>query len=160
MSTNNAGVWIDHRQAVIVVVTPRAEHTVVIASKVEKHPERAGDSPLKGRYESRRVPADDSRQRALTAELNIYYDAVVAVLRNAKSLIVFGPGEAKGELKKRLLKKRLGGRISAIEPADKMTDRQIAARVRAHFSAPWRARGPKHGRANAGLQRRIQRVAA
>jgi hypothetical protein len=130
---NKAGVWIDHRKAVIVVVGDAEEHTAVIVSKVEKHPERAGDSPLKGPYESRQVPADDKRQRALTGELNDFYDAVITALRNAESLLILGPGEAKGELKKRLEKDKLGGRIAAVETVDKMTDRQIAAKVRNYF---------------------------
>jgi hypothetical protein len=147
-----AGVWIDHRKAVIVVLTLTGEHTTQIVSQVEKHLERSGDSPLKGRYESLQVPADDCRQRALTGELNVYYDAVIAGLRSAQSLIIFGPGEAKGELKKRLDKNRLGGRVAAVETVDKMTDGQIAAKVRGYFSTPWSAEGPKSGRPNAGLQ--------
>jgi hypothetical protein len=148
---DNAGVWIDHRKAVIVVVNATGEHTALIVSKVEKHSERSGDSPLKGRYESRQVPADDSRQRALTGELNIYYDAVIATLRGAESLLIFGPGEAKGELKKRLVRSKLGGRVAAVETVDKMTGPQIAAKVRDYFGAAWAAKAPRSGRPNAGL---------
>lgn len=43
------------------------------------------------------------------------------------------PGEAKGELKERLEKHKLGKRIADIETVDKMTDRQIAAKVRKFF---------------------------
>jgi hypothetical protein len=80
------------------------------------------------------VPADDSRQRVFTAHLNIYYEAVIASIRDAESILIFGPGEAKGELKKRLEKSKLGGRIVGVETADKMTDRQIAAKVRQYFA--------------------------
>jgi hypothetical protein len=132
---DNAGVWIDHRKAVIVTLTSGNERTSVILSRVEKHPERGGDSPMHGSYEARQVPADDSRQRALTGELNIYYDAVIAALRDHPSVLIFGPGEAKGELHKRLLKKAPAIRVLAVETADKMTDAQIAAHVRAHFAA-------------------------
>jgi hypothetical protein len=69
--TGKAGVWIDHRRAVLVTLTAAGEHTTTILSNVEKHPERTGDSPLKGSYEATQVPADDSRQRALTGELNL-----------------------------------------------------------------------------------------
>jgi nucleotide-binding universal stress UspA family protein len=62
--------------------------------------------------------------------LNIYYDAVIACIRDAEAILIFGPGEAKGELKKRLERHKLDGRIVAIETVDKMTDRQIAAKVR------------------------------
>jgi hypothetical protein len=128
------GVWIDHRRAVIVTNGAPEELTQAIVSGVEKHAERSGDSPLKGPYESLQVPADDKRQRALTGELNRYYDAVVAAVRNAESLLIFGPGEAKGELRKRLEKSKLGAHIAAVETVDKMTDRQIAAKVREYFS--------------------------
>ena len=99
------------------------------------------------------MPADDHRQKALTAELNISCDAVVGALRDAESFIIFGPGKARGELKKRLVKRKLGRRIVATEAADKMTDRQIAARVREYFSVPWSAQGPKHGRASPARSR-------
>jgi hypothetical protein len=137
MTTTKAGVWIDHRKAVIVLVGPAEEHTVFIDSNVEKHLERSGDSPLKGPYESRQVPPDDRRQMALTGELNAYYDAVIAAVRNVESLIIFGPGEAKGEIKKRLEKHMLGGQVAAVETVDKMTDRQIAAKVRDYFRDSW-----------------------
>ena len=70
---------------------------------------------------------------ALTGELNIYYDAVVNAVRNVESLLIFGPGEAKGEFKKRLEKHKFGGLIAAVETVDRMTDRQIAAKVREYF---------------------------
>jgi len=134
--TDQAGVWIDHRKAVIVALADGSEHTSVILSRVEKHPERAGDSPMKGAYEARQVPADDSRQRALTGELNIYYDAVIAALSSHHSLLIFGPGEAKGELRQRLLKKKHSTQVVAVQTADKMTDPQVAAKVRQYFAAP------------------------
>ena len=128
-----AGVWIDHRGSVIVALTGGGEHITHIASNVEKHMARGGDSPLKGSYEPLQVPPDDRRQRALTGELNTYYDSVIAAIRNYDNLLLLGPGEAKGELQKRLVKSKLNARIDAVETADKMTDPQIAAKVRAHF---------------------------
>ncbi len=133
---SKTGIWLDHREAVIVMMDLPKDRTVRVLSKAEKHPERAGDSPLKGPYETRAVPADDKRQRALTGELNRYYDAVIAAVAETGSLFIFGPGEAKGELKKRLEAKGLGSRVAAIETADKMTDPQIAEKVRRFFSEP------------------------
>jgi hypothetical protein len=130
----NAGVWIDHRKAVVVVLASGEKRVTTIASKVEKHPERSGDSPLKGSYEAAQVQADDVRQRTFTAKLAIYYDAVIAALHEATSIIIFGPGEAKGELHKRLIEHKLGGLVAAVETQDKMTDWQIAAKVRSHFA--------------------------
>ena len=127
------GLWIDHRKAVIVVVTDQGEETRLIKSKADKQLRRTGNSPLKGSYEKQQVPADDSRQKRFTGHLNIYYDAVIACFRDAESILIFGPGEAKRELKKRLEREKIGGRIVGIETVDKMTDHQIVAKVRHRF---------------------------
>jgi hypothetical protein len=128
------GLWIDHKKAIVVAVTDKGEEIGLIISKVEKQLRRSGDSPLKGPYESRQVPKSDTRQKTFTGYLNIYYDAVIACIRDAGFILIFGPGEAKVELKKRLERINLGGRIVGIETVDKMTDRQIAAKVRQYFS--------------------------
>ena len=132
------GLWIDHRKAVVVTVTGKEKEPKLviseITSEVEKQLRRSGDSPLKGAYESSQVPADDKCQRIFTGHLNIYYDAVIANIRDAEFILVFGPGEAKGELKERLEKKNLGRRIVGVEAVDKMTEPQIAAKVRKHFA--------------------------
>ena len=127
------GLWIDHRKATVVTVTDKGEEIGLIISRAEKQPRRSGDSPLKGPYEPHHVPAQDSLQRKFTEHLNIYYDAVIGSIRDAESILIVGPGEAKGELKERLEKHGLGGRIVAIETVDRMTDRQVAAKVRQYF---------------------------
>jgi hypothetical protein len=133
LMTTKVGLWIDHRKAIIVAVTDKGEEEILIISSVQKQLRRSGDSPLKGPYESLQVPADDSRQKSFTGQLNIYYDAVIARIRDAESILIFGPGEAKDELKERLEKNNLAGRIVDIETVDKMTHRQIAAKVRQYF---------------------------
>ncbi len=127
------GLWIDHRKALIVAVTDKGEEIKLIISKVEKQPGRSGGMRSAASYEPQQVPADDSRERKFTGHLNIYYNAVIACIRDAESILIFGPGEAKGELKKRLVRNKLGGRIVDIETIDRMTDRQIAAKVRQYF---------------------------
>jgi hypothetical protein len=61
-------------------------------------------------------------------------------LRDADSILIFGSGEAKQEFRKRLEKdKKLGDRIVDVLTTDKMTDPQIAAKVREYFHD-----NPKH----------------
>ncbi|MCX6556343.1 MAG: hypothetical protein NTW95_02765 [Candidatus Aminicenantes bacterium] len=127
------GLWIDHKQAIIVAVTGKGEETGLIISKAKKQGRDSGGSQGRGYREPQPVTADDIRQRVFSEHLNIYYDAVIAAIGNAEAILIFGPGEAKGELKKRLERDHLGGRIAALETVDKMTDRQIAAKVRKHF---------------------------
>ena len=124
---NAVGLWIDHSKAVIVIVSDKGEETKQIESGMEKHVRFSGGS------RSEQGGGEDQQDRQFTGHLNTYYDAVIAQLRDSESILLFGPGEAKGELEKRLANKGLGGRIVGIETVDKMTDRQIAAKVRQHF---------------------------
>lgn len=130
-----AGLWIDHKKAVIVTVSDKGVDTGLAISMVSKQLRRSGQALKKGKTDPQHVPADDSLQRILTTHLNVYYDAVIASVRDADAILILGPGEAKLELKKRLEKNKLGKRIVAVETVDKMTDHQVAAKVRKHFMA-------------------------
>ncbi len=127
------GLWIDHRKAVIVAVTDKGEDVKEIDSHVEKQPSRFEGVRSTTPYPAQLIPADDSQQRDLTGHLDKYYDDVISHLRDAELILIFGPGEAKGELAKRIESSGLAGRIAGIETVDKMTDRQIAAKVRAYL---------------------------
>ena len=135
------GLWIDHTKASIVAVTDRGEVTTSILSKVER---RIGPTPG---VRSRTRTADDSRKRRFEGHLNTYYDAVIACIGDAQSILILGPGEAKGELVKRLKRDKLGGRIVGTETIGKMTDRQLALKTRERFEkkgSPWsRSKGTR-----------------
>ena len=120
------GLWIDHRKTVIVSVTDKGEETSLIKSGMEKHVRYSGAT--------QEDSAEDQRDTRFTGHLNEYYDHVISCIRDAESILILGPGEAKGELETRLAREALTARIVCIETADKMTDRQIAARVRQQFS--------------------------
>ena len=131
-----AGLWIDHREAVIVLVSEKGQETRRIKSFVEKQLRRSGRSPSRAPFESQLVPADDSREREYGGHLANYYDEVISCLRPAKAIMVFGPGEAKGELRKRLERDKLDLRITRFETSDKMTERQVSQKVRRHYAPP------------------------
>jgi hypothetical protein len=129
-----AGLWIDHRRAVIAIVSDEGKETLLeIKSNVEKQAGRLAGVRSTTPYEALKVRADDSHEREFTGHLNQFYAEVIAAIRGIESILLLGPGEAKEELKKRLERNNPRGRIIAVETADKMTDRQIAAKVREHF---------------------------
>jgi hypothetical protein len=131
-----AGLWIDHRKAIVVTLSDTGEQqTEEILSDVEKDPGRISGKRSTVPFESQLMQADDKQQRGFTKHLKTYYNDVLSSIRGAQSVLIFGPGEAKGELKKLLEQNNLQRRVAVVEPADKMTDGQIAARVRKHFSS-------------------------
>jgi hypothetical protein len=120
---HDVALWIDHRQAVIAAVAEDSENLTRLESGLEKHV----------RFSGGEGGAEDSRDKRFEGHLHQYYDRVVASVREARSILILGPGEAKHELEKRLRDAGLGGTIVGIETADKMTDAQVAASARRRF---------------------------
>jgi phosphate uptake regulator len=119
----DVALWIDHRQAVIASISGETEDLTRIVSDLEKHV----------RYSAAEGGAEDSRDKRFEGHLHQYYEKVVASLRDARSILILGPGEAKHEIEKRLRDAGLGKAIVGVETADKMTDPQIAASARRRY---------------------------
>jgi hypothetical protein len=119
------GLWIDHRKAVIVTLAGQHEEIRQVTSGMEKHVRYSGAA--------QEDSAEDQRDRRFTGHLNKYYDAVVAYLRDADAILILGPGEAKTELVGRLGGDTRRRCVVGVQTVDKMTDRQLAARVRQRF---------------------------
>ncbi len=113
-----AGLWIDHKKAIIVFLTGQGEEIKLIKSFLEK-PQQS--------------QTDDARQRERTEDLNEYYDEVISSLRSAEAILILGPGEAKGELKKRLEHSPLKDSQITVETVGRLTENQVVAKVRQHF---------------------------
>ena len=131
-----AGLWIDHRKAVIVMISESGDQTIEIRSNAEKQPSRTEGVRSTEPHEANQVQAEDRQDRKYAGQLKQYYDEVIAAIHDVEAVLIFGPGEAKSELKKRLEHANLSKRrvhIVPMETADKMTDRQIAAKVREYF---------------------------
>ena len=120
-----AGVWIDHKKAVIVSASEGRITTRTVQSDVDAHPHYAGQQDGGGekKYEERH------RQ-----SLDRYYDEVIAHLGEPEALLIFGPGEAKLELKERLGRSGTPSQLT-VETAGRLTDPQIAAKVKEYFAS-------------------------
>jgi stalled ribosome rescue protein Dom34 len=132
--TNRVGLWIDRKGAVIVTLNDQHAYVTKLQSGA-KHIEYRGAPRPKTAYSAQYSQGDDQLDRQFLTHLDKYYKEVVSHLRGATSVLIFGPGEAKSDLKKYLAREKAPGRQVVVEAADKMTDRQILAKVRKHFEA-------------------------
>ncbi len=130
-SGRQCGLWIDHRRAVIIVLEGEGAETATIESEVDRQ-HRAGGSRTSVPYGPQDAFPEDREQRKYRQSLRSYYREVAAALDLPGEIYVMGPGEAKGEFVKEL-GRELEPRVVAVEPADKMTEPQMVARVKAFF---------------------------
>lgn len=129
-----AGVWIDHKQATVVLIKDAEQEIRKIAFDSGQPSRSADGSRTKKKYTPNDYVAEDRRERKVENDRKDYYDDVIASIRGADALVILGPGEAKGELQKHIKAKKLRGLTVKLETTDKMTDRQLAAKVSKHFT--------------------------
>ncbi len=133
LMTIKAGVWIDHHKAIVVLIKGGEEEIKQLDSNVEKLFASAGGPGSNQPDRPQGFVPEDKQEHKFMSQLNTYYDEVLVSLRDVDSLLILGPGEAKGEFQKRLKSQKFPAQAVELETADKMTDRQVAARVRQHF---------------------------
>lgn len=131
--TKNIGLWIDHKKAIIVVQSEQGDDIQKIESGVGRHVRFRGAPHPKSPYSAQYQQGDDQLDNRFTEQINKFYGKVITCIREADAVLIFGPGEAKGELEKRIAHEKVKVQILGIETADKLTDRQIAAKVRKYF---------------------------
>lgn len=126
---NKVGLWIDYRKTIIVSVMEKWEEIKKVVLVSERYPQYSISSTLKDSYSPLQIPANYIPQRIFQERVNIYYDEVIASICDANSILIFGSNTAKYELKYRLEMNKLGDRIVGIETVDRMTERQISAKI-------------------------------
>ena len=97
---SEVGLWIDHRKAVVVTIENEVDVTREIRSNLEKDVRFSGRSGSKSPKVSRGSNAEDVQDRKFGNHLGSYYDGVISMIREADSIWIFGPGEAKVEFER------------------------------------------------------------
>ncbi|UCD79501.1 MAG: hypothetical protein JSW26_29590 [Desulfobacterales bacterium] len=138
------GIWLDHKKAYIVTLIKEElaseedrEIIELVHSNVDRKVKLSGGSRTrKTPYGPQNVAVDGKKEFQIRRQLKNFYKSIINKVKDAVRIYIFGPGEAKIELKKEIEKSiELASRIKAVETADKMTAKQITARVREVFAS-------------------------
>lgn len=124
--TRKVGLWLNRNKAVIVSIEKNIEARRIITSDMEHYVLYSTVVPGDGAPE-------EIRDRRFWNHLNEYYDQIIAHIRGAAEIQIFGPEVAKYELQRRMEEYGLLSRIISLEDADKMSDLEIAAKVQKRF---------------------------
>ena len=123
--SHDVGVWIDHKKAVIVSIAEGQVSSRTLESDVGAHPHYSG---------SREGGGEKKYEERHNQDLDRYYDDVIGQLGKPDAVLLFGPGEAKLQLKARLGRSKGSPEsVVAVESTDKLTDPQIVAKVKEHY---------------------------
>jgi hypothetical protein len=138
------GIWIDHKRAFIATLNksvlpqeaPEQISIEQIPSQIDRRTRLSGGSRTrKTPWGPQEVAVDRTIEERQKHQLRQFYAQLIDILKGADKILILGPGEAKIGLRKQIERsaRDMTKRIVGVETCDKMTERQIAARVRSVF---------------------------
>jgi hypothetical protein len=132
----NIGIWIDHKEAILVWIEGGQTTVERIESNAESHFRPSGGWKAAGTSVAQSVSKEQKADERRKHQLHNFYQMVIKKLGKAENIFIVGPSEAKLELAKEIEKiKGQHDRIAAVETSDRLTENQIVAKVRSFFSA-------------------------
>ena len=125
------GIWIDHKQA--YVIWYKSSKVDMIPSNIVPPAHYSGGTQLGGKL-NQKGDVELRHNDRFRLQLNKYYQQVITALKDADSIFIMGPGEAKIEFGKVIRKsKAIQKRLRKVETADKMTKNQMIAHVKKFY---------------------------
>jgi len=130
----NIGIWMDREKAYIISIDNDKEDVTTVFSKIEDFRIGGGSgSRFKGGPQD--VVQDSKYLEREKNHFKSYFKEIAQYLKNANTVVIFGPAEAGEKFNKKLQKKYklIGKKVEAVIKADSMTLNQIKALVRDYF---------------------------
>lgn len=128
------GIWLSLDTAIIVELRDTKVVVTTLHSYAGEKPERGEKGPKFeqiGRFQVEVKGQDDSKYRR---RLDRYFEQLVDVVSSCDKVYIFGPGEAKKELKRLLCKDWLLERkIVAVETAGRMDEAEAVTETQSRF---------------------------
>ncbi len=128
---NQVGVWIDNKKAIVVTLNNGDETVEIIESGIEKRNRFEGEGKQYTRMGNQFSNFEKVEEKKFEQAFKAYLKGVIGAIKDADSIIVLGPAEAKVRLHKAISKSGgLLNKVKLVETADSMTDNQVVALIK------------------------------
>ncbi|MDI1242757.1 MAG: hypothetical protein PSX80_12645 [bacterium] len=119
----NVGLWIDVQKAIIVSATEQVFDIDFVNSDIDS---------CRWQMDVWELPTA-IRKRLSDDQLGFFYETVSGRVLDARSILIFGPGDAKSHLRRRLSTDHFAGTIIGFESSETISESQIFTRVKTSF---------------------------
>lgn len=126
------GIWIDKSKA--YVIDAENGSLEMIESEVESF-KSIGGSPGSSPYGNQDASGEKEMQERQRNQLKKYVDTVSDKISDASKVVIFGPAEAKLELKKSIeSKSALKSKLVGVETTDSMSEKSLIEWVKNYYN--------------------------
>lgn len=130
----NIGIWIDKRNAFIIILKGESIILKEVISEVENfNPHGGSGSKMKGGPQD--VVQDDTYLEREKNQLKVYFKKVASMLSDAQNIVIFGPSLIPKKLQQELKERypEVEKKVLDVIKADSMTENQRIALVKNYF---------------------------
>lgn len=133
----NVGIWLDKQKAYIITLESNREVLCTIFSEVEDY-HVSGGSGTRFKGGPQDVVQDSKYLEREKHQLKAYFRDIVAKIKGADSIALFGPAETYKEFEKELVERHqeLSQKICASRNVDSMTVNQTVALIKDFYNSP------------------------
>lgn len=132
---NQIGVWIDNKKAIVVTLNNGNETVEIIQSGIEKRNRIEGEGKQYTRMGNQFSDFEKVEEKKFEQAFKAYLKVVIDTIKDAGSIVILGPADAKVRLHKAISKSgELLDKVKLVETADSMTDNQIVALIKSRYN--------------------------
>jgi len=124
-----AGIWMDHRKAVTVILGSENLDMSIIESSAETPSKTSCGHRQAVPYSHQNVVAEDHRQRKYATQTNEYFEKIYRRIRSADELVLIGPGEARKQFINFMMQQRSPIKLRECMPVGWMSNSEVARHV-------------------------------
>jgi stalled ribosome rescue protein Dom34 len=134
LMTTQAGVWMDYRKAVAVILNNGHVDLNIIESETEAPSRSSGGHHQVSPYSHQDVVAEDHRKHRFEGELNKYFERITRRLKSSSELVLLGPGQAKKEFQNYLRGQHAAVKVRECKASQAMSNTELAQYVSKFYS--------------------------
>ena len=130
----NTGIWIDKEKAYLMIIEANEETFLKIESHLENY-NVYGGSGSKTKWGPQDVVQDRKYLEREKQQLKNYFKEIVLHLKDADSIVIFGPAETYLKFHKEIKNEHrlIASKIKDVKNVDSMTLNQVKALIRDYF---------------------------
>ena len=129
-----AGIWLDKERAIIINLS-EGKHTIKhLKSEITTRERFPGEGKRFGRFGNQFLNMESKKRNMVKNQSDEYLKNIINEIKSVDKLVLFGPAEMKTHLEKAILKNSLvSKKLTAVKPADNMTENQLVAWVKDYY---------------------------
>ncbi len=129
------GIWLDNEKAYIITLIDGNENVEKIESNVETRVRFKGETKSYSRLGGMFINPQKKKTKRKKQQLKKYFSNILSRTKDASGIYIFGPADAKTNLKKIYQKeKTFNNKLRKVEASNRLTENQMVAKVKEVFN--------------------------